>query len=356
MKRILILYSIFTLLSFTMLLYPAFEVQSKAAMRVTLVEQLASASCGSCAAANKTFHPLMRKNSDKVAFILYPHDDAVHPDPMGKNAKEFVRGRMMEYYEIYSFPHVVVNGEVKGHPHNVDQKSIDDENEHLSYFFIDIFLNDINENTIDMEVELEALKDFQSEEDENLRLFVGLIEKEINYKEPPGTNGEKEFYHVLRMMLPDEKGKVVGKFEAGGEKRFSFSGDISEYVKNSDKLAIVAFVQNYETQEVHQAAMVDASTIAGVEENSDSEFGQLRVYPTEADKTLNVELNMNEIRELQMEIVDINGNTMMSIPQKKINSGKSVQTIDVSSIASGSYFLVVRNSGGIVTRKFIKLR
>jgi hypothetical protein len=72
------------------------------------------------------------------------------------------------------------------------------------------------------------------------------------------------------------------------------------------------------------------------------------VYPNPANSVLNIGtkslLNLQEVT-----IIDISGKEVY----KRVNSLSS-ESIDVSSLASGVYFVTFKSDNGVTTKKFIK--
>ncbi len=88
----------------------------------------------------------------------------------------------------------------------------------------------------------------------NLRAFIVITEEEIIYDTPPGTNGEVDFYNVMRKMLPNANGTTLNNFADGDVVSINESWNVASYVNDISQLAVVAFVQDLTTREVFQAA------------------------------------------------------------------------------------------------------
>ncbi|MEP7169143.1 MAG: T9SS type A sorting domain-containing protein, partial [Bacteroidota bacterium] len=86
----------------------------------------------------------------------------------------------------------------------------------------------------------------------NLRIAV--IERDIYFCSPPGTNGESHFEGVMKKMLPNATGTVLPATWTNGQMvSYDFSWKLTNvYDKNT--LAVVGFVQSDATKEVHQTA------------------------------------------------------------------------------------------------------
>jgi archaellum component FlaF (FlaF/FlaG flagellin family) len=86
----------------------------------------------------------------------------------------------------------------------------------------------------------------------NVKLYVGVIEREIHYNTPPGSNGERDFYSVMKKLLPSASGTSIGDVEADSYFAYTFSWELAN-VYNNDQLDAIAWLQNTNTKEVYQA-------------------------------------------------------------------------------------------------------
>jgi hypothetical protein len=88
---------------------------------------------------------------------------------------------------------------------------------------------------------------------------------------------------------------------------------------------------------------VTVQSCAGLEEES---FGDFELYPNPVNHTLN--LNFGELKSIQtVAILDLSG--------RKISSSSAISsTIDVSSLESGKYFLMIEHAAGVSLKAFVK--
>lgn len=86
----------------------------------------------------------------------------------------------------------------------------------------------------------------------SLKLMVGVIEKEIHFTSAPGSNGERDFYSVMKKLLPSSSGTSLGNMTAGDYVSFSFKWALAN-VYSIDQLSAVAWIQDGTTKEVFQA-------------------------------------------------------------------------------------------------------
>ena len=87
----------------------------------------------------------------------------------------------------------------------------------------------------------------------------------------------------------------------------------------------------------------------GIEESDlGATFG---FYPNPANGSLNIEINSNDAQSLNISIIDILGVSVYANTLNNVASYKN--TIDISNLATGVYFIKVANATGAVTKKLI---
>ncbi len=223
--------------------------------KLVLVEAFSNASCPPCAANNPQMNALLDNNTAKAISVKF---QANFPgaDPMNaQNPTENNNHR--SFYGVTAVPGVMVDG-VTG-PINsgtINQGHID-----AAY----------NLGTdIDVQVSHTISADFDSifitatannlgtsNLTGDIRLHVALIEREINFPEPPGSTNEQDFYNVMRKMYPNETGTVLtGGLSVGSPQTITFSEAIPSYIYNYGEIAVVAWVQNVAStsKQVYNAA------------------------------------------------------------------------------------------------------
>jgi hypothetical protein len=149
-------------------------------------------------------------------------------------------------------------------------------------------------------------------------LRVAILEQNIVFPVAPGTNGEKEFYDVMRKMLPNEKGTAFPKKLAAGDSVvFNFHVALPSYTYNYAQLAVVAFVQNDDTKALVQSTMTDPILVVG--------------YPDAALTTTTVGPKTYCTYELTPKAKVTNKDLTVEIKKFKLEclvNGKSIETKD----------------------------
>ncbi|MGQ9818685.1 MAG: choice-of-anchor D domain-containing protein [Candidatus Kapaibacteriales bacterium] len=225
--------------------------------RKVLVEEATNTSCGPCASQNPAFQQWVKNNFDIVIPVIYhawwpgPNDPFYLEDPAMN------RGRI-QYYGIdqEGVPSVRVNGK-KATPSTGwyagaagDINALTNELNTYRNTNSPITLVVAEQRTGAQSNVSVTVQSTQALTGKKLR--VAVLEYFIAYDQPPGTNGEKEFFWVARKMLPDYSGTTIN-ISAGSEQTFNFTYTIKTTWK-ANNIYIVAWVQDDQTKEVLQAA------------------------------------------------------------------------------------------------------
>lgn len=244
--------SIVILASLLMLVSLKLNAQNE---RVLLFECFTNTGCGPCAQQNPALDALINANADRIAAIKYHMSWPSASDPMylHNTADNDARRGV---YNVSAVPHTVVDGiRFANVPQGLSQNmvnnwlTIDSPYEmRLSY--------EVDEaaNLITVHVMGRASAAIQGA----LRLYVGVIEKEIHFNSAPGPNGEKDFYSVMKKLLPSASGTNLGSVEAGDYFAYTFSWELAN-IYDMSQLDAIAWIQNFSTKEVYQACKSSSS-------------------------------------------------------------------------------------------------
>lgn len=237
-----------TLLFALILLTTAGMAQS---MRMLLAEGFTSSTCGPCASQNPAFDALLHNNVDKITSIKYhmswpaPGNDPMYlHNTVDNNARR-------SYYNINSVPHVQLNGNVfNGMPSQINQTMINNYANQPAVF--DVVLQHRLSNDQDS-IYVTMLIKANEAVSGSIVAHIAVIEKEIHFATAPGTNGEKDFYNVMKALIPTRNGTLLPDFQANEYVIIEAAWKLAN-VYNISELAAVAFVQNNTTKYVYQAA------------------------------------------------------------------------------------------------------
>jgi hypothetical protein len=92
-----------------------------------------------------------------------------------------------------------------------------------------------------------------------LKLQVCLMEAAIHFASPTGSNGEKDFHHIMRKMLPSVSGTTLTPTWTNTQTQtITLKAKVPTYIHDKSQIEIVAFVESDNTgatnRRVHNAA------------------------------------------------------------------------------------------------------
>lgn len=230
--------------------------------RMVLFEEFTSASCSWCAYFNPNFNALLNANSTKCTAIKYQSNFGY--DPMYLHNTLDVNNRT-SYYAVPGYPDAVMDGNVfHDSPGSVTQTMINTEyavpspfeltiNQQLSAGGDSIYVIMLAKATAAVSGSIVA--------------HCAVIEKHIHFNTAPGTNGEKDFYNVMKKMLPSASGSALPtSIQPGDYFVYKFAWKLANVYTNSE-LSVIGFIQNTQTKEVYQSANTTATPITGIFQN-----------------------------------------------------------------------------------------
>ena len=173
----------------------------------------------------------------------------------------------------------------------------------------------------------------------NLILHLALTESHI----PEAWQTMSEVNNALREMIPDHLGTVI-TFSENDFFTTSHNIEINPQYQVQN-VELVAFIQDNSTKEVLQVAKTILFS-TGTGENAKL-TKQLSVSPNPASDriTLHSSSPMD-----QYTILDINGRT---ISENVLMSGSTIETIDVSNLVDGLYFIKAKTDWRILVEKLL---
>ncbi|MFA5478187.1 MAG: hypothetical protein WC271_15965, partial [Bacteroidales bacterium] len=238
---------------FLLLFFLALAIFSYAqADRRVMVEEATNASCGPCASQNPAFDALLQQNANIVTVLKY-HASWPGYDPM-YNHNQSENDARIGYYGINSVPRAIVGGVFNGAPSGVTQSMLNSYAAVPSPFEeIDIYqqLSD-NQDSLFVFMRVRAAQNIS---ETGLRGMCAVVEKEINFTSPPGSNGERDFLDVMKKMLPNASGTQLQSNWQAGEYNIIAQAWELENVYDINQLGVVGFVQNNNSKAIHQSGV-----------------------------------------------------------------------------------------------------
>ncbi|MBK7213285.1 MAG: T9SS type A sorting domain-containing protein [Bacteroidales bacterium] len=239
--------------------------------RLVVFEEFTNASCSPCASQNPAFQALMNANTSKCSYVTYhwnfpgPNDPMYLANPTDMQARiglygfNFVPSCVMDGVTIPN-----CSGGYAGAPACITQNMINTQYAVPSPFelYINQQLSPANDS-----IYVTVLGKCTAAVSGNLVCQLIVLEKHIHYNSPPGSNGEKDFYNVMRKMLPSAAGTPLSSSYQPGDYFVYKLGWKLANITSLSELNVLGFVQNTQNKAVQQGAITSATPISGVYAN-----------------------------------------------------------------------------------------
>jgi hypothetical protein len=236
--------------------------------RILMHEMFTGSTCGPCFEADAIVVDVLDANPGEYNLISYQ----VGSDPYVSG--EGVSRRM--YYlpgeSSYSIPYLHVDGVHQLHPveYNNDagytQADFDEFQAEPAWMELSVHHTQ-SEQTVEFSVEILPLSDVDADD---MVLHAAIIEG-VTY-DNVGTNGQTEFHHVMKKMVPDEEGTALEPLVRGEtvtlDLSYTFQGEytsetgfsdpvdheVEHTVEEFEDLSVIVWIQEVESWQVHQSA------------------------------------------------------------------------------------------------------
>jgi hypothetical protein len=222
------------------------------ANKIVVLESFTNVGCYPCPITNRIIRQLSKETygSSKLVVVKFPVNFPAPNDLFYLAAKEICDFRM-DYYNIFYAPTIIIDGILK--PVASDSLSIksavDSRLTVTPRFSVNVSSRFEGDYNIDIAIKI---IDSSAININDLLINISITETDLKFDDPPGSNGETEFYDVIRLMLPSNNGISLRQLIDGGELLFEFE-DVLISDWNLEKLNAVVYIQNSITKEVYQA-------------------------------------------------------------------------------------------------------
>jgi hypothetical protein len=229
----------------------SFELQD-VVEKIVLLEDFANVSCGPCVTSNKIIESLQHSyGRDRIAVIKYPTSFPSPVDPFYL-ANRTDSDNRRAFYNVNTAPTVIVDGILRPLPQDsiMIKQRLDAQLEITPKFKVEVTDSIIG----DLYYVYLSVKLLNNENIDVSEIFIQTVvtETDIEFANPPGSNGETNFYNVMRVMLPSNQGEPLANMNLNQTISFTHFVQIKPEWK-MEKLNSVVFIQNKSSKEIYQA-------------------------------------------------------------------------------------------------------
>jgi hypothetical protein len=253
MKKLLLIFTFFSLLI-------SGYSQSQ---RLVMLEEFTSATCGPCVSKNSLFHTWELQNPDKFTSIYYHVNWPAAGDPMNLANPGETAARVSYYMSPTNMyvPYSVLDGNYyNGSAGGWTMTNVNNRYAVPSPFEIQV---QHRVSTAQDSVFSTMLIKCTQNTTASMTAHNVIIEKWIHFNSAPcaSSNGERDFYNVMKKMIPGSTGTTLPNSMATGDYIILEGVWKAGLVYDFTQIASVGFVQDKGTKEIYQTAKSSESPL-----------------------------------------------------------------------------------------------
>lgn len=331
------------------------SVVSQTVPRTVLHEMFTSSTCGPCYQGNLTLKNVNTANPGKALDIKYQQNfPGAGNDPY--QTPESI-ARRQNFYGINSIPRLEVDGGWDNNSQLYSSGVLNNAKNKPALISISG-----THTLVGHTITAQAVIDPIGNNIPNPNLVAHMVITEKRTENNWRTNGEREFFDVMKKMLPNENGTAITGLTAGTpitiNQTYTFpyppqilaGGIFPDSVESFNNLDVTIFVQDKLTREVYQAARsVWTNAPTGVAENTLA--ASVNLYPNPAtNRNVNLDLNLENAANVEVTVVNAIGQVVSTASKGKLASGKNTLTLDLNGQTKGIYIVKVQIGDKMVTK------
>ncbi len=344
-------------------------VYEQTAKRRNLIEVFTSSTCPPCNPGNKQLASVLADfDEETYSVVKYQQYFPGTGDPYTTTETRNRGG----FYGVNSIPNVQINGFGDINPNGMSGNDIANADAAISLMTMKVTSNiDLASKTVSVKVDLDPMYDHNSASN---RLYVAVMEQLT--KKNVKSNGETQFEHVVKKMLPNETGDLVGAIKAGSTttKNYSYSFPGSyrlpqdgqpanvinltkeNSVEDFNNFEVVAWVQDAANHVVYNSARALVSSGVDIDMSNVYSLQLTDCVPNPVDNVASMKYYMPKGGQATIDLVDLTGNKVRTLFNGYRDNGESQLFVDASNLAAGFYQVVLKCNGSTVSKSFVVAR
>ena len=322
--------------------YSVILVYDVSTQRIPMFETFTSSTCPPCVPGNIQLESIFSANPNKYTSLKYQMSFPGAGDPYFTDEG----GNRRNYYGISSVPRLEIDGGWDSNPSSLNQQDFD------AYYNIPSFVNltatySIGGQSIQVDATIDPIDDNASN-----FLVVHMAVFEYETTQNVGTNGETEFLHVMKKMLPNFNGSSISPLQAGVSQTVSQSYDfngsyrlpddaqdpinhsIEHSIEEFTDLGVAVWIQNSLSKQILQSTT--ASLVVGLE-SENHELLSAKIYPNPVNNYATVAFNLGSPGMISLKVFNNLGMEVLQQLLPNCSSGRSVVQLNTSELSAGIY-------------------
>ncbi len=163
------------------------------------------------------------------------------------------------------------------------------------------------------------------------------------------TNGETDFYNVMKKMMPNANGTTLGALTRRQAVNMTqtFTFPTNNNVEHLDSLEVVVFAQALNSKTTLNGGNALRTNPTGLSAD-EATLGALSIAPNPTAGAANVYLSLRAAQRVSADVMDALGRVVATVPAQSLTEGAHTLPLSLAGVARGLY--VVRVTTGDTTR------
>ena len=333
--------------------------------RMLMHEDFTGSTCPPCLPGAQTLDPIMADNFGTTAAITaYQMSWPTSPPPESWKGDPYFTlegDARKNYYSVTGIPDMYYGGTKNMNPASYSQGLLDAEQAVPAFINLTSTFEVVGQ-TINVDVTIDPIADFPSSD---LRAFIAV--NEFNTVKNVRSNGQTEFFHVMKKMLPSENGTVIGSLTSGtpvtisetwefqGSYRLPYDSQdpithaIEHSVEQFSDLEVVIWIQDYVTKQIHQSAVASKTTGISGQPAVSSDF--IGIYPNPSSRNAFITYKLLQAQRVGLEVYNVLGEMVYSEYKGMTSAGTYKDQINVQNLSDGVYLVKLGIDNAVYTKK-----
>jgi hypothetical protein len=308
-------------------------------------EIFTSSTCPPCVPGNIIVENVNRQNPGKQVVIKYQQN---FPAPGTDPYYTLEGGARRGYYGITAIPYMTLDGGWNNNSNSFTAAILD------QFYAVPVTMRirgtyNISRTTVSSSATLRPFQAYPAGQ-----LVAHMVITERRTVRNVRTNAEREFFQVMKKMLPNQSGTPLPALAAGQAFNLSQTFNMAtlpaaQEVESMDSLRVVVFVQDVVTKQILQGAYMDLRNASASRNAQAGPSFSLAPNPSTGRTTL--VLALDRAQTVRVEVLDGLGRRVLERPAQTLAAGAQEITLDLSQQAAGLYSVRLTTEQGVRTSK-----
>ena len=322
------------------------QVQEDSLRRYVVEECFTSSTCPPCVAGNVNVENINRDYKGKQVVIKYQQN---FPSPGNDPYYTAESGSRRGFYGINAIPYMTLDGGWNQNSQSFSAGIL------AQYHNVPVTMRVQGNYSLtrgQVVTASAAIRPFQAYAAGQLVAHLVITERHTTRN--ARTNGETDFYQVMKKMLPNQNGTALPALAAGQAFTFSQTFDVStlpasQAVEHFDSLRVVVFVQDVVSKVIYQGGYLTLlNPLAARTTQTGPAFS---LYPNPASGRTLLVLGLNRAQTVRVEVLDGLGRAVLALAPRPLGPGPQELLLDLAHQAPGLYTVRLTSEEGVRTSK-----